>query len=424
MSNQSFNRFAEKLEPWIVVVLLLYFFGADTPPLINGAMKVGSYPITLLLIIWRWKRFAYFATRDLPLLLLVGMAMASVFWSAAPDVTSIETKAIFRATLLGVYLATRFSIKEQMQLLAWVLGIGAVLSFLVALAIPSYAIHSTGDPGMIGAWRGIFGIKNLLASIMILASWLFLLRALNSPRKRWLFWSLFGLAAVLLFLSKGKTAYSVFLISLCLLPLHKFVKQQYKLRVFLLLTALLVGGTAIVLILSNLEFIVVDTLGKNLEFNGRLPIWILIFDKILERPWFGYGMSGFWTSDEALYVLYNSWANDARETGVRFNAHNGYIDLCLSLGFLGFSLYTLHFLTVFIRTVNLWISTKTIEILWILQTLVVLFFLNFADTLSLLGTGSMWIIYVSMAISTAVQQSRIRKDSHLRKVISGAEGYV
>jgi uncharacterized membrane protein (Fun14 family) len=176
-------------------------------------MKVGSYPITLLLIIWRWKRFAYFATRDLPLLLLVGMAMVSVFWSAAPDVTSIETKAVFRATLLGVYLATRFSIKEQMQLLAWVLGIGAVLSFLVTLAIPSYGIHSTGDPGMIGAWRGIFDVKNRFASIMMLASGLFLVLALNSPRKRGLFWSLFGLAAVLLFLSKGKTAYSVFLIS-------------------------------------------------------------------------------------------------------------------------------------------------------------------------------------------------------------------
>jgi O-antigen ligase len=383
-------------------------------------MKVGSYPITLILIIWRWKRFAYFATRDLPLLLLVGMAMASVFWSAAPDVTSIETKAILRATLLGVYLATRFSIKEQIQLLAWALGIGAVLSLLVALAIPSYGIHSMGEEGMIGAWKGIFDVKNRFASIMMLASGLFLVLALNSPRKRGLFWSLFGLAAVLLFLSKGKTAYSVFLMSLCLLPLQKFVKQQYKLRVFLLLTALLVGGTATVLILSNLEFIVVDTLGKNMELNGRLPIWTLIFDKILERPWFGYGMSGFWTSDEALYVLYNSWADLSLESGVRFNAHSGYLELCLALGFLGFLLYTLHFLTLFIRTVNLWITTKSMEIFWILQTLVVLFFLNFADSISILGTGTMWSLYVSMAISTAVQQSRIRKDLQLSRVLSSA----
>ncbi len=420
MSNQSFYRFAEKLEPWLIVVLLIYFFGASVPSLIDKTMKVGSYPITLILIIWRWKRFAYFATRDLPLLLLVGMAMASVFWSAAPDVTSIETKAILRATLLGVYLATRFSIKEQIQLLAWALGIGAVLSLLVALAIPSYGIHSMGEEGMIGAWKGIFDVKNRFASIMMLASGLFLVLALNSPRKRGLFWSLFGLAAVLLFLSKGKTAYSVFLMSLCLLPLQKFVKQQYKLRVFLLLTALLVGGTATVLILSNLEFIVVDTLGKNMELNGRLPIWTLIFDKILERPWFGYGMSGFWTSDEALYVLYNSWADLSLESGVRFNAHSGYLELCLALGFLGFLLYTLHFLTLFIRTVNLWITTKSMEIFWILQTLVVLFFLNFADSISILGTGTMWSLYVSMAISTAVQQSRIRKDLQLSRVLSSA----
>jgi O-antigen ligase len=143
-----------------------------------------------------------------------------------------------------------------------------------------------------------------------------------------------------------------------------------------------------------------------------------MFDKILERPWLGYGMSGFWTSNEALYVLYNSWAELSIESGVRFNAHNGYIDLCLSLGFLGFSLYTLHFMIVFIRTVNLWVSTKSMEILWVLQTLVVLFFLNFADSISILGTGSLWSIYVSIAISTAVQQTRIRKSRQLSRVLS------
>ena len=420
MSTQSLKRLAEKLEPWIVGLLLLYFFGLAVPGLIDKAMKAGSYPILLLLIIGRWKRVAYFATRDLPLLILVGMAMISVFWSANPEVTSIETKAILRASLFGVYLAARFSIKEQMQLLTWVLGVGTVLSLLVALAMPSYGIHATGDVGMIGAWKGVFSFKNLFASIMTIAAPLFLTTALNSRRKRWLSWILFGLAVVLLFLSKGKTAYSVFLISLCLLPLHKFVKQQYKLRVVLILTAFLLGGSAIVLILSNLEFIVVDTLGKNMEFNGRIPIWTLILDKVLERPWLGYGMSGFWTSDEALYVLYNSWGNISIEKGVRFNAHSGYLDLCLSLGFLGFSLYLLNTIIIFTRTINLWMSTKSIEYFWIIQTLVVLFLLNFSDSISILGTGSMWIMHVSITISTAVQQTRIRKRYQVSKMLTSS----
>lgn len=420
MKTQAFKNFVEKLEPWLIGLFLLYFFGLDAPPVFITLMKVGSYPLLLFLIILRWKRFAYFATRDISLILLVAMAMLSVFWSASPEVTSIETKAVLRATLFGVYLASRFSIKEQMHLFAWVLGTGAVFSFLFAIAMPSYGIHTSGDPGMIGAWKGIFSFKNLFASIMAITAVLFLVIALNSQRKRWLYWGLFCLAVVLLILSKGKTSYSVFFISLCFVPLHNFVKQQYKLRVVLVLTALLLGGSAVVLILSNLEFIVVDTLGKNLEFNGRMPIWNLIFDKIFERPWLGYGMSGFWTSDEALYVLYHSWGAGSLEKGTRFNAHNGYIDLCLSLGFLGFSLYLVNLIGIFARTLNLWLTTKSTEFFWILQTLVVLFLLNFSDSISILGTGSMWIFHTSMAISTSAQQIKLRRNYHLNKVLASS----
>lgn len=413
MKIQALKNFGEKLEPWIVGVWLLYFFGLDASPLIVKIMKVGSYPILFFLIVGRLQRFAYFATRDISLLLLVGLAMMSVFWSAAPDFTSIETKAVLRATLFGVYLAMRFSMKEQMKLLAWVLGIGAVLSLFFALAMPSYGIHLDGDESTVGAWKGVFGFKNLFASLMTLAALLFLLIALDERKKRWLYWSLFGLSVVLLFLSKGKTAYSVFFVSLSLLPFHKFVKQHDKLRVFLMLIALLASGSAIVLVLSNIEFIVVDTLGKNMEFNGRMPIWTLIFNKILERPLLGYGVSGFWTSDEALYVLYNSWGEIALESGVRFNAHSGYLDLGLALGFLGFFLYAFNFFAVFTRTVNLWMATRSIDFFWILQVLVVFLLLNFTDSISILGTGSTWSIYVSMAISTAVQQTRMRKQRQL-----------
>ncbi len=413
MKIQALKNFGEKLEPWIVCAWLLYFFGFDALAFLGKIIKVVSYPILFFLIVGRLQRFAYFATRDISLLLLVGMAMLSVFWSAAPNFTSIETKAVLRATLFGVYLAMRFSMKEQMKLLAWALGIGVVLSLLVALAMPSYGIHG---PEMDGAWKGVFGFKNLFASVMTLAALLFLLIALDEQRKRWLSWSIFCLAVVLLFLSKGKTAYSVFFISLSLLPFHKFVKQHDKLRVFLFLIGILISGSAIVLLLSNLEFIVVDTLGKNMEFNGRMPIWTLIFHKILERPWLGYGISGFWTSDEALYVLYNSWGDTSLDSGNRFNAHSGYLDLGLSLGFLGFFLYVFNFLALFTRTVNLWVATRSIELFWIIQLLVVFLLLNFSDSISILGIGSTWSIYVSMAISTAVQQTRMRKRRQLSKV--------
>lgn len=407
MKSQSFKYWAEKLELWLIGLLALYLFGLNVPPTLVKVMQVASYGIITLVIIRRWKRFIYVATRDIYLLLLVGMVMASVFWSASPEVTSNETKALLRTTLLGVCLATRFSIKEQMQLLAWVLGIGIVLSFVFALGMPSYGIHTDGE--MVGAWKGIFTFKNLFASIMTIAAILFLMIALNSLKKRWLSWMLFTLAVLLLVLSQGKTAYSVLFISLCLLPLHKFVKQQYKLRLVLIITAFLLSGSLIVLILNNIEFIVVDTLGKDMSGSGRMPIWNLALEKALERPWIGYGFSGFWTSDEALYVLHNSWAELSLESGTRFNAHNGYLDLFLALGSIGVFVYLLGFMNLFVRTLNLWITTKRVEYFWVIQSLVAIFLLNFSDSLGLVSTNTLWSLYVSFSLSTAVKQTRLIK---------------
>jgi O-antigen ligase len=390
----------------------MYFLGVNTLPLVNTAMKAGSYGILALLISWHWKRFAYVATRDISLLLLMAMAPLSLFWSASPEFTSIEYKAVVRGSLFGIFLATRYSMKEQMQLFTWVLGIGAVLSLVFSIGLPSYGVQG-------GLWIGIYIYKNQAACVQTLTALLFLLTALNRRKHRWIALTVFSIAVVLLGLTQSKTAYSIFLISLGLLPLTTVTKQKYKLQVFLLLILLVVGGSTIVLVLGNLEFIVVDTLGKNMEFNGRVPIWTLILDKVYERPWLGYGTAGFWTSEHALYVINNSWASTTGEDvgigagQVRFNSHNGYIDLLLQYGFLGVSLLLFNWLTVLFRLVSLLNSKEGLESFWMLQYLIALFLFNLSENIGFLGTSSMWSLYVSIAVSTALQQERVRKKRYI-----------
>jgi O-antigen ligase len=410
LKSKTLERLALKLEPWLVGGMVMYFLGVNTLPLINTAMKAGSYAILGLLISWQWKRFAYMATRDISLLLLIAMAPLSLFWSASPEFTSIEYKSVVRGSLFGIYLATRYSMKEQMQLWTWVLGIGAVLSLVFSIGLPSYGVQG-------GLWIGIYIYKNQAAGVQTLTALLVLLTALNRRKHRWIAWTVFSIAVVLLGLTQSKTAYSIFLISLGLLPITTVAKQKYKLQVVLFLILLVVGGSTIVLVLSNLEFIVVDTLGKNMEFNGRVPIWTLILDKVYERPWLGYGTAGFWTSEHALYVLNNSWAGTG-DAGigagaVRFNAHNGYLDLLLQYGFVGVSLLLFNWLTVLFRLVALLNSKEGLEAFWMLQYIIVLFLFNLSENIGLLGLSSMWSLYVSIALSTALQQERVRKKRYI-----------
>ncbi len=409
MSNQLFKGWETKLEAVSLCVLFLYFIGTSPPSIIGKLLRLGSYGILALLIIWRWRRFAYAVTRDIPLLLLVGIAAFSVVWSVAPGETTSSARGLIRTTMLGVYLASRYSIKEQMRLWLWVYGIAALLSLVAALILPSGIDAS-------GLWKGIFPSKNFMARSMSIAAILSLNIAFLSQRKKWFALSVSGLAVVLLVLTQGKTALILLFLLLALLPFYKFIRQYYKVQVIIYSTVLLLVGCMAILILGNLETILVDILGKNMDLNGRIPIWELCMDKVLERPWIGYGYAAFFKSDEALYVLLNSWANNNARS---FYAHNGYIGMLLGLGFLGLSLLIFNLITTLYRLVKLLNLTKTIETIWMLQIIVFLLTYNMFDGAGLLASSdALWTMYVSISISSALQYKAIRKKRYSMKALN------
>ncbi|OLT62925.1 hypothetical protein BJP37_31715 [Moorena bouillonii PNG] len=370
----------------------------DFPGPLLKLLKVGSYLILFFLILWRWKRFAYVFTRDIPLLCLVGTAVWSVGWSAVPGIPEL-LRAVLRATALGAYLAVRYNPKEQMRLVAWVLGIVAILSLLVTLA------HGLGDAPA----QGIFRHKNHLARLMTLNAIISLLSILNHRKYRWVGWVGFSLSVLMLLLSQGKSALLIFLVMITLLPLHNFVKQHYKLQTVLYMVSALLAFVASIVILWNLEFILVDILGKDLQLNGRLPIWTLVFDKILERPWLGYGFEGFWSSDAGYSVINSTWLAH----GGYGNAHSGYLELALQLGFLGIFLFVLSLCIALFKTIQVLSVTKKLEFFWMFLYLVFFSIVNLSLDPSILAEDIVWTLYVSTALSAAVYQSRIVKNPHL-----------
>lgn len=301
-------------------------------------------------------------------------------------------------------MVMRYSPKEQMRLLFWIVAIAAALSIVFAIAMPSYGIAFTNNQV---SWKGILAHKQYLGRMMTIGSVLFLLTAIDSKRYRPIALIGLSLTVALVLLSKSRTSLVILLIAFLMLPLYNIVRHHFKVRVFLIFTMLMLSVMGIMLIVGNLQFIVVDTLGKNLEFNGRLPVWKLIIDKALERPWLGYGYAGFWTSDEALYVLNNSWAGGENLPGNRFHAHNGFIDLFIQLGVLGLVMFIIHFLTVYIRVCKIFYATKTLESFWMFQFITLIFLFNLSEAITILSTGTLWTIYVSVSILSAVQYNKI-----------------
>lgn len=401
----------------LIGTLLLFIFGQGIvlPSPIPTIFNIASYAILFLLIIGRWKHFAYVATKDKSLLLLVVFCAASIFWSADVSSTAENVKGMLRTTLFGAYLAMRYTPKEQMRLLSWVFSIIMVLSLAAATLIPSYGTHVING---VLSWRGVFDHKQMLGRVMGFAASFFLITLLDRRSNRWIAGICMIFAILLLKLSNSATGLIVFVFSLLLLPLYQIVKQRGH-RVVSLTIILLLSTVVAVGITVNLKTILVDGLGKDTKFNGRIPIWEHSIEKGLEKPFFGYGYHGFWSSDAADYVISHTWLGAPEEGSkdVEFGqqqkaglSHNGFLDLFLQLGLVGLLLFILNLSFLLIRVLILVFSTRSIEYFWMFVFLGVKVVSNISDSPTILEPNSIfWITYVSIAISSSLELSRFRR---------------
>ncbi|NET33471.1 MAG: O-antigen ligase family protein [Cyanothece sp. SIO1E1] len=347
---------------------------------------LGIYAITAGLLALQWQASLKVASRSKLLWIFVGLLVLSVFWSDTPTATLRPAVAFVGSTLFALYLAVRYSWKEQLHLLAWAFGIAALLSLMFAIALPSYGLQGGA------AWRGIYHHYNTLGRIMLLSAVVFLLAAQPGQRYRWLAWIGFSLSTVLLLMSTSKTSLGIYLTLLLLLPLYKALRLYYKLAVLALMAGILTLSGMLLLVLSHLEA-VLGAAGKDLTFTGRTDLWALVMEMIAQRPWLGYGFRGFWRgwNGASAYI----WSV---ETWHPVHAHNGYLDLWLDLGLVGMVVFLLGFLLAFRRALIQVRLTKTPEHLLQLMYLTFMLQYNLTESVILLQNTLFWILYASIML--------------------------
>lgn len=259
----------------------------------------------------------------LPVLLL--LALASTTWSAEPGVTLRRAVAFTAYALLAVVMGVRWSGRELVERL---LGLALVLlglALLFQLALPGLAVMADG------AWRGAFAHKNVLGQVasfsilILLVGWRHRLlgRALLLP----------ALALALLFLLLSRSATSL-LVTLAAGGAYLLLGRDGPAP---LAKAAILAFACAGLSLAALWLLLeperaVELLGRDLTLTGRLPLWDLVLARIVERPWLGYGYQALFAVPAfAEYVLATlGW--DAP------NAHSGYLEVALGLGWIGLAL--------------------------------------------------------------------------------------
>ncbi|MEB3180096.1 MAG: O-antigen ligase [Nostocaceae cyanobacterium] len=407
-------KIPERAEKIFATGSIFFFTGALIPVLMDNGTTIvqdpfspvifmGIYAVSLVLLISQWQNSLRVAIGDIFTWILIGIVIASVSWTIMPDITPRRVLLMAGTNLFALYFATRYSLKEQLKILAWAFGIIIVLSFVFAIALPFYGVMSYQEFGAhAGAWRGIMSHKNMLGRLMDLSVVAFLLYALDNdiqnPKYRWLPWAGYTLSIVLILLSTSKTALVVWLTLSLLFPLFRSLRYQYTVLVPFLITIILLGSSLGIFLVDNAEGIA-KALGKDLTLTGRSDIWIVMMDKIWERPWFGYGFNAFWQGWDSPASAY-MWRTLQWECPY---AHNGVMDLLAELGFCALILFLCSYFMAWVRGIGLVRITRTPDGIWPVMYLTFLFMSNITES-TLLATNSIfWILFVSVCLSIPVE---------------------
>lgn len=347
-----------------------------------------------------WKEIATVLTRA-PFLALFLIALpASALWSVDSSVTIRAATALVAAATLGIWFELRFDARTQIVLLSTLSALVVVLSIAFIVFLPEFGVEQSLHAG---SWRGIFNHKNNLGRAMALAVTAFIIHM------RWargaFAYLVPGVVLAIGMLVGANSATAPFVLAAVLLLLagDSLVRSKVLSRRLVGTVVALVGIGAIWLVASQFEYLL-GLLGRDTSLSGRPLIWITLISKIAERPWLGYGVQAFWKGSQADYSAVDAVVGWSPGSG-----HNGFIDVAVDLGILGFALFLAGLFAALLGAYRLARDSASDETsIWPLAYLLLLSLSNLSESVLLRPNSIYWFLYAGIAARVALSTTRAK----------------
>jgi exopolysaccharide production protein ExoQ len=302
---------------------------------------------TLLLLATNWPILIYFL-----------YCLISVTWSDHPDVSF---KRWIKATSdLAMALIVVTDGQPVVALKRLISRVGFILLPISLLFIKYYERLGRGfTPDGLPENTGITTNKNILGVVLLLISlgalWqiasLMRERGRSDRRRHLLAQSvLLAFGVVLLKMADSKTSFACFILGGCLIVATNLrVLRNRPARVQAICLSLVLLGTLTFLFKGSSN--VASALGRNSTFSGRTEIWAVLIPSV-PNPIIGAGFESFWISPGAEKVWSTlSGAGWWHPEILVTEAHNGYIEVYLNLGWIGIGLISSILITGYRRAI-------------------------------------------------------------------------
>lgn len=373
-----------------------------------GLSWASLYLAVVAILMWRFgSAWARWLVLRMPLLILVvAVAVASVFWSHDRPLAAGRAFHLLGATLVGVVIGYSLQPRPMMRVFFWTFVILMISIPVSILAFPGVAFQESfrGTGGVV--MQGLLGNKNGLGSMASIAIALFLIGTLGGRIEPISGTILVGLSCFALFLAQSATAYVVAAMGVCVVTCFIL---SYKLRLgpdiaFLIVVA----GTFLSAIFL---FVYIDSftqaLGRNSTLTNRTMVWSDALRIISERPWLGYGFGMVWGFGDLTRLPHMA------STGWAGHAHNGFLNLATQIGLLAAITAVLQVCVSLWNSARAMIKRASPFTLFGVTYMFMFVVMNLAESSLYAYKRPEWIIFVAVAVATLrMREGRVRRHRH------------
>lgn len=279
------------------------------------------------------------------LMLLVAYMLVSVLWSDIPFISFKrwvrEVTALVMAFVVLTEPAPSLALESLFR--RWIYML-IPFSLLLIKYFPYYGV-SFGQWSGQQMWIGVTMQKNNLGRLCIISGFFLIWSLFRRWRSRNMrlgaYIEIFILVMALRLMMGPKGAYSAtsigaFCAALAVFAGLLWIKNTRKklwANTVAVMMAFLIGlGVVTVFIGGSTLGDITTALGRDETLTGRTNIWARLLPAAMDKPVFGSGFGGFWTSaTRKLYAI--------------SGGHSGYLDMLIGLGFFGLLLVSIFFLS-------------------------------------------------------------------------------
>ena len=364
--------------------------------------------LSLAVLASRSFQWQVFLRRNVWLGLMIAFGLLSITWS---DFPFIAFKRWFRD--LGIYFAILviLSSPEPMDSVRWVLRRVFYLLIPLSVVLIKYFPHLAR---VFDSWTGqgyavgVTTSKNMLGVLCMVSALFFAWDTIvrwperRQPRQRSVLLvnaTFIGMSLWLLSLAKSATSTVCLLFGALVLVLASTqpLRNRPKVLAVLIPVGVMLYGFLEFVLGIDLIGLVAQAAGRSPDLTGRSEIWSVLLNAGA-NPIIGTGYESFWLGSRLEWI----WTHTVKVN----TAHNGYLEVYLSLGIVGLSLLLGFLFSGYLRIAQRYIRDPLLGSFGLAIWAILLFY-NVTE--SAFRLQILWVVFLTLAITLADSVPRTKR---------------